>query len=159
MEAQEKEVGLFRADLLCKDTVSDNWVFIENQLERTDHTHLGQLLTYAAGLHAVTIVWIAKRFSDEHRATLDWLNEITDEKFNFFGLEIELWKIGDSAIAPKLNLTCQPNNWSKTIAGETKALNSSDYSEGKRLQLEFWSTFRDFATDRACHSKVTKARP
>ncbi|MGD1852286.1 MAG: hypothetical protein ACFCBU_17440 [Cyanophyceae cyanobacterium] len=96
---------------------------------------------------------------DEHRATLDWLNEITDEKFNFFGLEIELWKIGDSAIAPKLNLTCQPNNWSKTIAGETKALNSSDYSEGKRLQLEFWSTFRDFATDRSCHIKVTKARP
>ena len=159
VEAQEKEVGLFRADLLCRDTVSDNWVLIENQLERTDHTHLGQLLTYAAGLHAVTIVWIAKRFSDEHRATLDWLNEITDEKFNFFGLEVELWKIGDSAIAPKFNLTCQPNNWSKTIAGETKSFKSSDYSEGKQLQLEFWSVFGDLAKEQATHIKATKARP
>ena len=68
------------ADILCKDTVTDKWVLIENQLERTDHTHLGQLLTYAAGLEAVTVVWIAERFTDEHRAALDWLNEITDEK-------------------------------------------------------------------------------
>ena len=86
-EAQEKEVGPFRADILCKDTANDNWVLIENQLERTDHTHLGQLLTYAAGLEAVIIVWIAERFTEEHRATLDWLNERTDEKINCFGLE------------------------------------------------------------------------
>jgi hypothetical protein len=62
-------------------------VLIENQLERTDHTHLGQLLTYASGLEAVTIVWIAERFTEEHRSTLDWLNKITDESFRFFGLE------------------------------------------------------------------------
>src|SRR5258708_3912238 len=97
-EAQEKEVGPFRADILCKDTMTDNWVLIENQIERTDHTHLGQLLTYAAGLQAVTIVWVAQRFTEEHRAALDWLNEHTDEQINFFGLEIELWKIGDSAV-------------------------------------------------------------
>lgn len=90
IEAQEKEVGPFRADILCKDTANDHWVLIENQLERTDHIHLGQLLTYAAGLNAVTIIWIAARFTDEHRATLDWLNEITNEDFTFFGLEIEL---------------------------------------------------------------------
>ena len=77
-------------------------MLIENQLERTDHTHLGQLLTYAAGLEAVTVVWIAERFTDEHRAALDWLNEITDEEFSFFGLEIELWRIGDSPMAPSL---------------------------------------------------------
>src|SRR5256885_2050308 len=92
-EAQEKEVGPFRADILCKDTATDSWVLIENQLERTDHGHLGQLLTYAAGLEAVTIVWVAREFTDEHRAALDWLNEITGQKFNFFGLEIELWRI------------------------------------------------------------------
>src|SRR6185437_4226591 len=96
-EAQEKDVGPFRADILCKDTITDNWVLIENQIERTDHTHLGQLLTYAAGLQAVTIVWVAERFTEEHRAALDWLNERTDAHINFFGLEIELWKIGDSA--------------------------------------------------------------
>src|SRR5437762_8950858 len=103
-EAQEKEVGPFRADILCKNTATDSWVLIENQLERTDHCHLGQLLTYAAGLEAVTIVWVAERFTEEHRATLDWLNERTDEKINFFGLEVELWRIGDSAIPPKFNI-------------------------------------------------------
>lgn len=68
LEAVEKNVGAFRADILCKDTATNAWVLVENQVERTDHTHLGQLLTYAAGLNTVTIVWIAKRFTDEHRA-------------------------------------------------------------------------------------------
>src|SRR6476646_8369797 len=104
VEAQEKEVGPFRADILCKDTATNAWVLIENQLERTDHSHLGQLLTYAAGLRAVTIVWIATRFTDEHRAAIDWLNEVTAEELNFFALEIEAWRIGNSAAAPKFNV-------------------------------------------------------
>ena len=78
LEAQEKAVGPFRADILCKDIGSGAWVLVENQLERTDHSHLGQLLTYASGLEAVTIVWIAARFTEEHRSTLDWLNKITE---------------------------------------------------------------------------------
>ena len=95
LEAQERPVGPFRADILCKDIETNRWVLIENQLERTDHNHLGQLLTYASGLEAVTIVWIAARFTEEHRSTLDWLNRITDESFRFFGLEVEHWRIGD----------------------------------------------------------------
>src|SRR6056297_3245278 len=75
LEAQEQAVGPFRADLLCKDLDSDKWVLVENQLERTDHRHLGQLMTHAAGLKAVSIVWIAASFTEEHRAALDWLNE------------------------------------------------------------------------------------
>ena len=86
LEAQEKYVGPFRADILCKDTLNGSWVLVENQLERTDHSHLGQLMTYAAGLDAVTIVWIAESFAEEHRAALDWLNEITDEHINFLRL-------------------------------------------------------------------------
>ena len=89
VEAQEQQVGPFRADILCRDTLSNHYVLIENQLDRTDHGHLGQLLTYAAGLDAVTIVWIASRFTDEHRAALDWLNSVTTGEINFFGLEIE----------------------------------------------------------------------
>lgn len=104
VEAQEKGVGPF-SDILCKDTTTNDWVLIENQLEPTDHTHLGQLLTYAAGLQATTIVWVSERFTSEHRAALDWLNEITEEKFAFFGIEVELWRIGDSVPAPKLNST------------------------------------------------------
>lgn len=101
LEGQEQNVGPFRADIVCKDTTDGSLVLIENQLEKTDHTHLGQLMTYAAGLDAVSIVWIAERFTEEHRAALDWLNENTNEKIGFFGLEIELWRIGNSPIAPK----------------------------------------------------------
>ena len=104
VEAQERNVGPFRADILCKDLDDNSWVLIENQLERTDHNHLGQLLTYGAGLNTVTIIWIAEKFTDEHRAALDWLNDITDDSFNFFGLEVELWRIGESAPAPKFNI-------------------------------------------------------
>lgn len=84
VESQEKDVGPFRADILCKDTANDSWVLIENQLEKTDHPHLGQIITYAAGLKAVTIVWIAKQFTDEHGAAIDWLNEITDTGFKYY---------------------------------------------------------------------------
>ncbi|MDE0307045.1 MAG: hypothetical protein OXI87_19515 [Albidovulum sp.] len=90
LEAQEKAVGPFRADILCKDIGTGAWVLVENQLERTDHGHLGQLLTYASGLEAVTIIWNSARFTEEHRSTLDWLNRITDESIRFFGLEVEL---------------------------------------------------------------------
>ena len=96
VEAEEKMVGPFRADILCKDEATNNWVLIENQLEKTDHKHLGQLLTYATGLDAVTIIWVASEFNEEHRATLDWLNKITDQQYNFFGVKIELYKILDT---------------------------------------------------------------
>jgi len=141
-EAQEKDVGPFRADILCKDAATDNWVLIENQIERTDHNHLGQLLTYAAGLQAVTIVWVAERFTDEHRATSDWLNERTDEKINFFGLEVELWRIGDSLTAPKFNIVSQPNDWSRTV--QAAAQEGGEITEHKQTQLRFWMAFRGY---------------
>jgi hypothetical protein len=141
-EAQEKDVGPFRADILCKNTLDSSWVLIENQLERTDHTHLGQLLTYAAGLETVTIIWIAKRFAEEHRATLDWLNEITSERFNFFGLEVELWKIADSPIAPKFNIVAKPNDWTRMV--QSSAQSAGARSEVKQIQLEFWTAFKKY---------------
>ena len=137
LEAQEKSVGPFRADILCKETTTGNWVLIENQLERTDHTHLGQLLTYAAGLEAVNIVWVAERFTEEHRATLDWLNEITDDRFNFFGLEVELWRIGGSNMAPKFNVVSKPNDWTKTISGAAAHFQSAELNERKQLWVEY----------------------
>jgi hypothetical protein len=157
LESQEKDVGPFRADILCKDTATDNWVLIENQLERTDHVHLGQLLTYAAGLNAVTIVWIAERFTQEHRATLDWLNERTDEKINLFGLEIELWRIGDSPIAPKFNIISQPNDWSRTV--QQAAAVSGEVSIHKQLQLKFWTAFKQFMEDGGSFVRCQKPAP
>jgi hypothetical protein len=135
VQAVEKTVGSFRADILCKDTVTEHWVLIENQLERTNHSHLGQLLTYASGLNAVTIIWISSSFTDEHRASLDWLNRVTHEEVNFFGLEIELWRIGNSALAPKFNLVVQPNGWTKIVENRATAL----LNEVQQIYAEFWS--------------------
>lgn len=138
LEAQEKDVGPFRADILCKNIEDDSLVLIENQIERTDHKHLGQLMTYAAGLESVTIVWVASKFTEEHRKALDWLNEITNEKFSFFGLEVELWRIGSSPAAPKFNIVSQPNNWSKTVSQAAKNISDQATSETKALQYRYW---------------------
>ncbi|MEY9532865.1 DUF4268 domain-containing protein [Sinorhizobium fredii] len=143
IEAQEKNVGPFRADILCKDALDGSWVLIENQLERTDHAHLGQLLTYASGLHTVTIVWIATQFTEEHRAALDWLNEITNEKFKFFGLEVELWRIGDSPAAPKFNIISKPNEWSRSVGQAARRIETDALSETKALQLRFWTQLQE----------------
>lgn len=152
LEAQEKDVGPYRADIVCKDTSDDSWVLIENQLEVTDHTHLGQILTYAAGLGVVTVVWIAQRFTDEHRATLDWLNEISSENVQFFGLEIEVWRIGGSAKAPKFNIVAKPNDWTKGGKGPVLEL-----TPAKQLQVDFWRGFREYVLD---HGKlVTPTKP
>lgn len=157
VEAQEKSVGPYRADIVCKDTTDGSMVLIENQLEKTDHTHLGQLLTYAAGLDAVTIVWIAERFTDEHRAALDWLNEITGEKVSFFGLEIELWKIGTSPIAPKFNVVSKPNDWIKGGGGGSRG--GAVVTETKQLQQDYWRDFRELLAERKSSLKPQKAHP
>ena len=141
----EVSVGPYAADIVCKDTLSGTHVLIENQLEKTDHNHLGQILTYAAGLEARTVVWVAARFTDEHRAAIDWLNEITHEDWQFFALEIELWRIGTSAPAPKFNVICRPNDWSRAVRDEAAKAESS--SPTQALQLRFWSAFRDYMVE------------
>jgi hypothetical protein len=143
LEAQERNVGPFRADILCKDVETGHWVLIENQLERTDHTHLGQLLTYASGLQAVTIIWIAARFTEQHRATLDWLNEITDDRFNFFGLEVELWRIGDSLAAPKFNIISKPNDWTRDVSVAARAIAAEPLTDTRQKQLAYWTQWRE----------------
>ena len=115
LEAQEVHVGDFQADILCKNE-DDSWVVIENQLEEANHSHLGQILTYSAGLNAHTVIWVAKKFRDEHRAALDQLNEITDDRFSYFGVEIKVWKIGDSKPAPQFEIVSKPNDWSRSIS-------------------------------------------
>ena len=121
LESREKPVGMFRADIIAHDVHTGHLVLIENQLERTDHGHLGQLLTYDAGLKGLSIAWVSTLFTDEHRAALDWLNEITSSSVAFFGLEMELWRIDDSAIAPKFNLVSKPNMFSKQVSRANQA--------------------------------------
>src|SRR4029453_13226344 len=88
-------VGGYKLDLVGRDLTNDAVLIVENQLETTDHSHLGQVLTYAAGTAASTIVWIATAFREEHRQALDWLNENTGEQAHFFGIELQVVKIGD----------------------------------------------------------------
>ena len=143
---QERNVGPFRADILCKNSADNTLVLIENQMEKTDHAHLGQLFTYAAGLDAVTLIWIVETFTDEHRAALDWLNRITDDKFHFFGIEIELWRIGDSPPAPKFNLVSKPNEWAKTIKESAEVCHATLLTPWQEQQIEFWKQFGTYIT-------------
>lgn len=109
----EVPVGPFAADILAKDVSGDRWVVIENQLEPTDHGHLGQLLTYGAGTDASVFVWISPEFREEHRAALDWLNDHTDSESLFFGVAIEMVSVDDSRPAPNFKLMSFPNEWRK----------------------------------------------
>ena len=158
LEAQEKYVGPFRADILCKNTAEkDSWVIIENQIEKTDHKHLGQLITYASGLRASTIVWISAEFCEEHRAALDWLNQMADKSARFFGLEVELWKIGDSPAAPRFNVVCKPNDWEATVRHAAEALAEDEGTPSQNLRIKYWTAFRAFLQER--QSKLRPQKP
>ena len=161
LEAQEKNVGPFRADILCKekDSPTEHWVLIENQLERTDHSHLGQLLTYAAGLNAVTVVWVAAQFAEEHRATLDWLNEITDERFQVFGLEVELWRIENSPAAPKFNVVSAPNDWRRSVDRGKRTISEAAPSETKARQQAYWEALRAYLKTHKSSVQMGKPQP
>ncbi len=111
---QEHRVGSFCLDLLAQ-LDDGRIVAIENQLERSDHTHLGQCLTYAAGVGAYAIVWVLPALASEHRAALDWLNEHTDGEVHFFGVEIAVVQIGASLPAPVFNIVSRPNDWQKSV--------------------------------------------
>ena len=116
--ALEHWVGSFRADILARSTEeADHRVLVENQFGRTDHKHLGQILTYLAGIEgAKTIVWIAETIAPDHRAAIDWLNSNTADEFSFFAIEIELWRIDNSSPAPRFNVIASPNHWTKKRA-------------------------------------------
>lgn len=142
LEAAEHPVGGFSLDLIGKDQSTGQTVIVENQLETSDHTHLGQILTYAAGTDPTTIVWVNTGFRPEHRAAIDWLNERTSEDTRFFGIEIEVVRIGSSEPAPAFKLVAQPNDWGKQVKAATAAA-SGEISTRERLYRDFWTEVRD----------------
>ena len=150
------------ADILCRNLSSPSdghLVLIENQLEKTDHTHLGQLMTYGAGLQTLTIIWIAAKFTDEHRAALDWLNDITNQGFNFFGVEMELWRIGNSKVAPRFNLVSKPNDWTKSVSSAASQITTEELTETQVIQLQYWTNFRSLLESTPTQIKPAKAKP
>ena len=137
----ERSAGDFKVDILAQDSDTERYVVIENQLEKTNHTHLGQLLVYASAYDASAVVWIAKEIRDEHRKALDWINENMSD-IAFFGIEMELWKIGESKAAPNFKLVSQPNDWSRITKSADQ--DGSELSDTKLLRKDFWSQLKDY---------------
>jgi len=139
-ESSEVSVGPFSADILAKDTGTDKFVIIENQLEKTDHDHLGKCITYASVLDASAIIWVASKFTDEHKKALDWLNDHTSDEVSFYGVVVELWQIDDSQPAVRFNVINSPN---EAVRQASKHKDKSELSDKRKLQLEFWTAYRD----------------
>jgi hypothetical protein len=136
VENMEVACGPYSADILAKDTGTGKYVIIENQLEKTNHDHLGKALTYASVLLDVsTIVWVATEFTEEHTKTLDWLNDHTTDEISFYGVQIELWAIDNSKPAIRLNVVSKPN---EAVRQATKTKNSEELSDSKKFQYDFW---------------------
>ena len=153
--AAEHRAGDFKLDLLCTD--GDQQVIIENQLADTDHKHLGQILTYAAGVGARKVVWVAESFRPEHIAALQFLNDNTTDALDFFGVQVEFWRIGDSPLALEFKVVVRPNDSVKT--GREQICVTSSASPTKQLQVRFWTALIQSLAHNAPQLKPQKPQP
>ena len=153
--AAEHWVGDFKLDILCTD--GDEQVIIENQIEKTNHSHLGQLIAYAAGVGAKKVIWVAESFRPEHVAALQFLNDNTTDNLSFFAVEVELWRIGDSPLAPKFEVVVKPNDWVKT--GREQARAAASTTPTKQLQQKFWMALIERLAVKAPNIRPQKPRP
>ena len=137
----EMSVGRYNVDIYARDTESNKKIVIENQLENTNHDHLGKMLVYAAGLDADIAIWVVKDVNEEHRQAIEWLNDNSFEKINIFLVKVELWQIDNSPIAPKFQVICEPNNWAKVLKQQSK----DNITDLELRQMEYWQGFVDYA--------------
>ena len=152
VDETESSVGDFNVDIYASETGTDRKIIIENQLEDTDHDHLGKLITYASGKGADVVIWVVKHAREEHKAAVEWLNNHTDDKIGFFLCEIKLFQIGDSQIAPAFTVVERPNDWTKEIR-KTASANST-----QQQRLEYWQAFNDYAFTDANFSRIFNKR-
>jgi hypothetical protein len=153
--ATEHSVGDFKLDILCTD--GDEQVIIENQLDKTNHNHLGQIIAYAAGVDAKKVIWVAESFRPEHAAAFEFLNENTTDDLSFFAVEVELWRIGDSPLAPKFEVVVKPNEWVKS--GREQARAAASMTPTKQLQQRFWMALIEKLAVTAPKIRPQKPRP
>lgn len=152
VDETESSVGDFNVDIYASETGTDRKIIIENQLEDTDHDHLGKLITYASGKGADVVIWVVKHAREEHKAAVEWLNNHTDDKIGFFLCEIKLFQIGDSQIAPAFTVIERPNDWTREIR-KTASANST-----QQQRLEYWQAFNDYAFSDANFSRIFNKR-
>ncbi|MFQ6539407.1 MULTISPECIES: hypothetical protein [Aphanothece] len=148
LEGQEVSVGSFSADLLARNPLDGSLVLIENQLEQTDHNHLGQILTYLAGLEAQVIVWIASDFRDPHLSAIHWLNDHTIDPFAFFAVQVKAVRIGDSPVAPLFEVVAKPNGWDRQLQQQV-ASKTGELSSLGQFRLAFWSKLLELHPEQA----------
>ena len=142
VEDTEVSVGSFNADIYAKEAETGKRIVIENQLEQTDHDHLGKIITYAAGKDASYVVWVVKQARSEHKAAIEWLNAHTDSDVGFFLCEVKLYQIDDSNIAPQFVAVEAPNDWSKIA--KTSASSSGASPATNKMRYDYWTAFNDY---------------
>ena len=152
--SKETYVGAYRCDLFAKDETTGIKVIIENQLEVSNHDHLGKIITYASGLDAKVVVWIVKEAREEHRSAIEWLNNNTNSSVNFFLIEIHAYKIGESDPAPMFQVVEQPNDFIKNNKS-TNRDESMNKSQSQRI--EFWNQFNNVVIERGKPFNIRKA--
>lgn len=152
--SKEVYVGSYRCDLVAVDESTGIKIIIENQLEASNHDHLGKIITYASGLDAQVVVWIVTHAKEEHKSAIEWLNNNTNGDVNFFLIELHAYKIGDSLPAPYFKVVEKPNDFIKNtkVNGEKSELNKSQ-SE----RVEFWNQFNDVLIEKGKPFNVRKA--
>ncbi len=144
LEEREARVGLFSLDILCKNKNDKSLVAIENQFLITDHKHLGQIMTYGAGLKVSTMVWLAEDFTEEHLVALKWLNKHTDDKFRFFGVKVEARKIDDSNPAIEFNIVSKPADWRKPGTRGAQKTKKGVPTPLEIMQKNYWKKLVDY---------------
>ncbi len=155
VDETEASTGRYNVDIKAHEEETDKTIIIENQLEMTNHDHLGKVIVYSAGFDADIQIWIVKDVRDEHKQAVDWLNEHSDEHINIFLVQIELWKIGDSLIAPKFQIISKPNNWAKAIRKDV----NKNLSNASAIQLNFWEDFKTYCEQHNANFSLTKPLP
>ncbi len=150
----EKSVGKYSVDILAEVVDDGRTVVIENQLSYSDHDHLGKCIAYAAGVDADIIVWLSPQFNDEHKDAFQWLNKNSREGIDLFAIRLEVWRIGDSPPAVRLNPVEDPSEWK-----EKAKRSEGDISETKKLQEEYWTQFRDLIGERDTLLRQRKPKP
>ena len=148
----ESSVGDFNVDIYATETGTDRKIIIENQLEDTNHDHLGKLITYASGKSADIVIWVVKRAREEHQSAIEWLNNHTDENIAFFLVEIKLYQIGSSDIAVKFEVVEKPNDWTKQIKRNTSN------SPTLQARYDYWVAFNDYVFQNNTFSKQFNKR-
>lgn len=150
---KEVYVGSYRCDLVAVDETTDIKIIIENQLDSTDHDHLGKIITYASGLDANVIIWIVKEAREEHKSAIEWLNNNMAKEISFFLLEIKAYRIGDSLPAPMFKVVEKPNDFIKS----NKSVKDGDLSKTQAERLNFWTEFNRVVTENGKPFNVRKA--